>query len=86
MAYGAIAPPPLTAPLPTLAYALPNGHRLTVHPVTAHSAPLELAQFLHAVFNDELASTCFAVGFPFLMADGNAAVAQVEGRTRRKDH
>ncbi|GHJ87171.1 hypothetical protein NliqN6_3573 [Naganishia liquefaciens] len=56
MAYGAIPPPINTAPLPTLAYPLPNGHRLTIHPVTAHTAPLELAQFLHGVFNEELAS------------------------------
>lgn len=58
MAYGAIPPPLTTAPLPTLAYSLPNGHRLTTHPLTSHTAPIELAQFLHGVFNEELASTC----------------------------
>lgn len=64
MAYGAIPPPTLTAELPTLAYTLPNGHRLTTHPLNAETAPGALVEYLHGVFNDELAST---FRFPFLL-------------------
>lgn len=56
MAYGSIAPPKNLAPLPILAYTLPDRRRMTCYPVTAQTAPVELCKFLHDVFNEELAS------------------------------
>lgn len=56
MAYGSIAAPKNLAPLPTLAYTLPDRRRMTCYPVTAETAPVELCKFLHVIFNEELAS------------------------------
>lgn len=68
MAYGAIAAPVVSAPLPTLAYALPSSKQLVVFPLTLETTPDGLRAWMTECFRAEVESAWPCVSLLVLLS------------------